>query len=130
MISAMVFSFLVAVAMEIWAPAGMDPWIVFLLSVLLTTVGWVTVTLLTRAESEDVLESFDESIRGTGDDLAAFRVEIRKGVFLAIAAALATYGLLFGIGALLFSEGTQALGWFALTGVSGTIAFRLGWQRT
>jgi len=124
-ISAMVFSFVVAIGMEIWAPAGMDPWVIFLLSVLLTTAGWITVTLMTSAESDAVLESFDESIRAEGDDLAAFRVEIKKGVLLAIAASLATYGLLFGIGALLFGESMQALGWFALTVVGGSIAFKL-----
>ncbi len=124
-ISAMVFSFTVAIGMEIWAPAGMDPWVIFLLSVLLTTAGWITVTLMTSAESDAVLESFDESIRAEGDDLAAFRVEIKKGVLLAIAASLATYGLLFGIGALLFGESMQALGWFALTVVGGSIAIKL-----
>jgi Na+/proline symporter len=125
-ISAMVFSFVVAVGMEMWAPDGMDPWKIFLYSVMLTTLGWVAVTLLTPAESDEVLESFDKSIRGAGDDKAAFRTEIKKGIFLAIATSLAIYGLLFGTGAMLFGELTQALGWLALTAVGGAAAYRIG----
>ena len=123
-ISAMVFSFLVAVGMEIWAPDGMDPWKIFLYSVLLTTLGWIVVTLLTPAESKEVLESFEASIRGAGDDKTAFRTEIKKGIFLAIATALAIYGLLFGTGAFLFGEVSQAFGWLALTALGATIAYR------
>ena len=125
-ISAMVFSFVVAVGMEMWAPDGMDPWKIFLYSVMLTTLGWVAVTLLTPAESDEVLESFDKAIRGAGDDKAAFRTEIKKGILLTIATSLAIYGLLFGTGAMLFGELTQALGWLALTAVGGAAAYRLG----
>ncbi|MFT5501953.1 MAG: SSS family solute:Na+ symporter, partial [Woeseiaceae bacterium] len=128
-ISAMVFSFLVAIGMEIWAPAGMDPWIIFLFSVLLTTAGWIGVTLLTPAESDAVLESFDDSIRAAGDGQVEFRAEIKKGVLLAIATAVSIYGLLFGVGALLYGESLQVLGWLAVTIVGGTLAFRLNFQR-
>ena len=123
-ISAMVFSFMVAIGMEIWAPEGMDPWEMFLASVLLTTAGWVAVTLLTRAESPAVLEAFDSSIRSAGDDEAGFRSEIKRGIFLAIVCALAIYGLLFGTGAILFGRLDQALGWAALTAVTAVAAFR------
>jgi SSS family solute:Na+ symporter len=123
-ISAMVFSFLVAIGMEIWAPPNMDPWIIFLLSVLLTTIGWIGVTLLTRAESKAVLDSFDESIRAVGDDQAKFRAEIKNGVFLAISTAVAIYGLMFGAGTLLFGDSLQALCWLVVTIVGATMAFR------
>jgi len=73
-----------------------------------------------------VLESFEASIRGAGDDKAAFRTEIKKGILLTIATSLAIYGLLFGTGAMLFGELTQALGWLTLTAVGGAAAYRLG----
>ncbi len=123
-ISAMVFSFLVAVGMEMWAPATMDPWRMFLYSVLLTTFGWIAVTVLTPAESKEVLESFAASIRAAGDGKTAFRAEIKQGIFMAIATAVAIYGLLFGTGAFLYGEVLQALGWLALAVVGGTIAYR------
>lgn len=128
-ISAMVFSFLVAIGMEAWAPAGMDPWKIFLYSVMLTTFGWIVVTLLTPAESKEVLESFEVSIRAEGADDELFRTEIKKGIFLAIAISLAIYGLLFGTGAILFGEVSQALGWLTLTVVGGTVAYRSGGWR-
>ena len=125
-ISAMVFSFVVAVGMEFWAPEGMDPWKIFLYSVMLTTLGWISVTFLTPAEENEVLESFEASICGAGDDHAAFRAEIKKGVFLTIVLSLGIYGLLFGTGAMLFGEPAQALGWLALTVFGGAVAYRLG----
>lgn len=110
--------------MTVWAPATMEPWDIFLVSVMLTTCGWVAVTLLTQAESSEVLASFEASIRAEGDDKTAFRAEIRNGIVMAIATALAIYGLLFGTGAFLFGETPQALGWLALSAVSGTFACR------
>ena len=123
-ISAMVFSFVVALAMEFWHPAGMDPWMIFLVSVLLTTCGWITVTLLTTAESSEVLEAFEASIRGAGDNAEDFRREIRAGIIVAIATAFAIYGLLFASGAMLFGEWSQAFAWLALTGAGGAVAYR------
>lgn len=124
-ISAMVFSFLVAIGMEIWAPPNMDPWIIFLLSVLLTTIGWISVTLLTSAESKSVLNSFDESIRASGDGQVEFHAEIKNGVFLAISTAIAIYGLMFGVGTLLFGDSLQALCWLVVTFTGGAFAYRL-----
>ncbi len=121
-ISAMVFSFVIAVAMEFLAPDTFSPWELFLLSVLLATAGWVLVTMLTRAESAEVLESFAASIRGPEDDGKAFVREIRRGIVLAIAVAIAIYGLLFGSGAILFGEPRQATAWIAIVLLSGSIA--------
>ena len=120
-ISAMVFSFAISIAMEWWAPDGMDPWKIFLFSVLLTTVGWVLVTLLTPPEKPQVLESFEASIRPEGDNGTKFRREVRAGVLLALSAAVAVYGLLFGTGAVLYGEPTKAIAWLILALLFGTI---------
>ena len=116
----MLFSLVVAISMEMWGPKGFDPWEIFLASVLLTTVGWVTVTLLTRPENEDVLESFKTSIRAAGDDGTAFRKEIRRGILLAVTMAIATYSVLFGTGAILFGNIYQVGNWIFLAMLSGT----------
>ena len=123
-VSAMVFSFLVAVAMELWAPPSLDTWQVFLLSVLLTTIGWVVVTLLTQPEHDEVLERFQVAIRPQGDDGREFRTEIRRGVLTAVATALGIYGLLFGSGAVLFGQLPQSLAWFALTAACAAFVWR------
>ena len=120
-ISAMIFSFAVSIAMEWWAPDGMDPWKIFLFSVLLTTLGWVLVTFLTPRESPQVLEAFEASIRPAGDDGSKLQREIRTGVALAMTAAVAVYGLLFGIGAILYGESSKAVVWLVLAAIFGTI---------
>lgn len=121
-ISAMVFSLLVSITMEIWAPDTLKPWEVFLCSVLLTTIGWFAVTLLTSPEPTTVLEAFNKSIRPASDDGAAFRTEIRAGIVLAVSVAIGIYSLLFGIGATLFGELGQAITWLALTTIAGLAA--------
>ena len=73
-----------------------------------------------------MLESFEASIRGEGNDKTAFHAEIKKGISLAIATAVAIYGLLFGTGAILFGEISQAFGWLVLSAASATVAIRRG----
>ena len=121
-LAAMVFSLLASVGMEIWGPESLRPWEVFLCSVSLTTLGWVTVTLLTKPESDAVLDSFNQAIRPTGDDGLKFREEIRSGILMAIAVAILIYSLLFGTGAILFGEFNQAGVWLLLAVVSGGAA--------
>ena len=127
-IAAMVFSFTISIAMEWWAPDDIDPWRIFLLSVLLTTAGWIAVTFLTPAENEDVLRSFESSIRASGDDAGDFRREIRLSIALAIAGAVAIYSLMFGSGALLYGATDKALVWLAIALSAGTIVAVL-WRR-
>jgi Na+/proline symporter len=121
-ISAMLFSLLASIGMEIWAPDWLRPWEIFLGSVLLTTVGWVTVTFLTKPASDAVLDEFKTLIRPAGDDGTTFRQEIRSGVVMAIAVAILIYSLLFGTGAVLFGEYTQTGIWLALAVTSGIAA--------
>jgi Na+/proline symporter len=121
-ISAMVFSLLASIGMEIWAPDSLRPWEVFLCSVMLTTAGWVIVTLLTKPESDAVLDAFKTSIRPGGDDGTIFRREIQSGVLMAVAVAILIYSLMFGTGAVLFGEYAQAGTWLALAVTSGIAA--------
>jgi Na+/proline symporter len=121
-ISAMVFSLLASIGMEIWAPDSLRPWEVFLCSVMLTTAGWVIVTLLTKPESDAVLDAFKTSIRPGGDDGTIFRREIQSGVLMAVAVAILIYSLMFGTGAVLFGEYAQAGAWLALAVTSGIAA--------
>ena len=117
-IAAMGFSLVVSVAMETWAPAELDAWQVFLASVLLTTIGWVTVTLLTPAEPAAVIERFNAAIRPKGDDGRRFKAEIRRGVLLAICVAVLIYSILFGTGAVLFGTGYQTATWALIAVIS------------
>ncbi|MBT8079811.1 MAG: Na+:solute symporter [Gammaproteobacteria bacterium] len=130
-IAAMVFSFLVSVAMDQWAPDTMDPWRVFLYSVLITTVCWVLVTFVTPAERDEVLDSFARSLWPTGDDGERFRQELRGGIVLTIASAVSIYGLMFATGTLLYGENAQAAAWGSVAvaaGVAATMLWRRQWH--
>jgi len=123
-IAAMVLSLVVSVGMEFFAPASFDPWQVFLASVALTTAGWIAVTLFTRPEPDDVIDTFRAAIRGGGSG-ASFRREVRLGIGTAIACALLIYSLLFGSGALLFGAAGDCVVWFGLAGASAAVAMHL-----
>ncbi len=124
-ISAMVFSLVISVAIEIYVADKLLPWETFLVSVLLTTIGWVSVTLLTKPESDAVLSSFQQSVRPQGDDGTQFRREIRNGVLLSILVSITIYSLLFGSGALLFGQTGQVGIWLVLAAISGYMARRV-----
>jgi SSS family solute:Na+ symporter len=124
-ISAMVFSFVISIAMEVFVAHKLLPWETFLFSVLLTTIGWVSVTLLTKPESDEVLRSFTTSVRPTGDDGTKFPREIRNGIVLSILVSITIYSLLFGSGALLFGQSGQVGIWVVLATVSGFAALRV-----
>lgn len=127
-ISAMVISFVVSVAMDWWAPDTMDPWRIFLYSVLITTIGWVAITFLTSAEKTEVLQSFENSLRQGDADGTRFRSEVRNGILLTILSAIAIYGLMFGTGGLLYGEVGKAMIWLILSALSGAAVF-LVWRR-
>ncbi|MFL5582762.1 MAG: sodium:solute symporter family transporter, partial [Gemmatimonadaceae bacterium] len=124
-ISAMVTSLIVSqIAMRVVTPrfpAGdlrTDAW-VMLITVAVSTVAWLTVTMVTRPEADAVLESFYRRVRPGGPGWA--RVSERLGLgrepipggALAwsnwIAGIVAVYSSLFGIGKLIFGELTEGL---------------------
>jgi solute:Na+ symporter, SSS family len=90
-----------------------DAW-VMLITVVVSTIIWLTVTYLTPPESEAVLESFYRRVRPGGpgwakvSERAGFGRETTPGGALAwtnwIAGIMAVYSTLFGIGKLIFGE--------------------------
>lgn len=127
-ISAMVISFVVSVAMDWWAPDTMDPWRVFLYSVLITTIGWVAITFLTPAERPEVLQSFENSLRKGDADGVRFRAELRSGIVLTVFSAITIYGLMFGTGGMLYGETGQAMIWLLIATTGGAATFFV-WRR-
>jgi len=118
-VSAMVVSFAVAVYFQFVHTrlgfSAMDPSLQLVLGVAITTVGWLSVTLLTRPASRDTLRSYYRAIRPFG---AGWRRVLEMGPdepgpeaggvaagflgwFLALAAV---YGALFGTGFLLYGQ--------------------------
>ena len=117
-ISAMIISFAVACFFQWGAPAcGLTGWLEsgwraewlnlsawkLILGVLVTTVGWLAVTFLTRPEPKEVLDKFDAKIK------ADLRV-LPRGVLCMVLGCLAVWACLFGCGYLIYGIGGVANG--------------------
>ena len=138
-IAAMVISFLVAVFFEIVHPLlGGTPlieWQRLVIGVGITTVGWVTVTLLTPPTDEERLFSFLRKVRPGGPgwrrvihsaekrgedtaSLAALGWDVPSGLICVFLGLMMIYSLLFAIGFWLYGRTGPAL----LTTLSATLS--------
>ncbi|PHR59858.1 MAG: Na+:solute symporter [Robiginitomaculum sp.] len=120
-ISAMVFSLGVAGWLEFFGPDGLESWQKFLLSVGLTTVGWILVTLLTAPTSPEKQRSFKASIKAAG---AGEGHDLRSGIIAALSASVAVYGLLFATGSILYGNMVPALVFGCIALAGGLICWR------
>jgi len=138
-VAAMLVSFLVAIYFEfIHVRLGfspVDPSLKLVMGVAITTVGWITVTLLTQPASEDTLRRFYREIRPFGKgwrevlDLGPQDPGPEEGTlaagfmgwFLGIAAV---YSALFGTGFILYGNLGLGLALVALAGVAMAGIFR------
>jgi Na+/proline symporter len=123
-ISAMITSFVVSLIAMQMVPrafagtANADAW-VMLVTVAVSTVVWLTVTFLTRAEPDAVLDAFYRRVRPGGPGWRSvsarlgFGRESIPGGRLAwtnwIAGVVAVYSTLFGIGKVVFGELSSGL---------------------
>ena len=128
-IAAMVAS--LAVSLVLWFGAGLDPddpaqWAgIMIVTVACSTAAWLTVTFLTRPESDDVLDRFYRKVRPGGPGWRAVsarlgfgREEIEGGALNWtnwVAGVVAVYSALFGTGKLIFGAWGEAVGLLALT---------------
>jgi Na+/proline symporter len=116
-ISAMIVSFLVAVWFQFlhvrWGFPPLAPTTQLLVGVGLTTVGWITVTLLTPPTDEDTLRDFHARIRPQGPGWRAVIGEdgegeapggLAAGALAWFLGCVAVYAALFGTGFLLYGQ--------------------------
>ncbi|MGB4846470.1 MAG: sodium:solute symporter family protein [Saprospiraceae bacterium] len=137
-IGGMAISFLVAVYFEVFYKGGMVAYEKLIAGVLITTIGWVTITLLTKPESDLVLKKFYLQVRPhnvgwrswlrkTG--LIENNNDDRSGVGLEIGAmligCLMIYGYLFGIGYWIYGEGMHTLISFGIGLISSFVLWRM-----
>lgn len=146
-ISAMVISFLVAVWLTggLWGLEWPAPeWASstrLVMAVLITTVGWLAVTLLTPPADASTLEAFVRKIRPQGPgwgpvragmgDSARLGTEAKGDGSLSAAAlswflaCVAVYAALFGVGYLIYGRFGMAVGVLGLAAASGYGVLRL-----
>jgi len=122
-ISAMIISFLIAVYFEFihtntLGLEALEPSFQLVFGVLLTSIGWVTVTLLTPPASPETLISFHQLIRPMGGGWRGAGLGLEPdpngssptAAFLAwFLGCIAIYGALFGTGYALYGRHTLSL---------------------
>lgn len=120
-ISAMILSFVVALYFQFVHGAlgfeAMDPALQLVVGVLVTSVGWITVTLLTSPTDQSTLASFHALVRpmGSGWSGAGLATDPDAGspsaAFLAwFLGCVAVYGAVLGTGYLLYGQTALAAG--------------------
>ncbi len=135
-ITAMAVSFVVSVALQTAGGLNSDDprqfaWLM-ILTTAVSTICWVTVTLVTSPEPETLLNRFYRKTRpGFGWGPVAARasdVQIdqntRENLVNWIAGCTFIYGMLFGVGKLIFGETALGLMMTAAAGAAGLLLYR------
>jgi ABC-type multidrug transport system fused ATPase/permease subunit len=112
-LSAMVASFVFAIAFRT-IDHGMPWWLELIISIGLTTVVWLTVTLMTPASDAEVLKKFYTKVHPGGTGWGPIRKQLGEGlpacesmapqIGMTLMGIVAVYGFLFGIGQLIYSN--------------------------
>lgn len=135
-ISAMVISFIFALAVNFTDLKYLPPWINLLSGVIITTIGWVLVTFLTQPTDSQTLRTFCETIRpypmgwkkiwtGSSDGNSVGK-DIGKMVF----GTIMVYCVLFGTGFLLYASYGSAILCFSIAVLCAWMLYTLSRQRT
>jgi dTDP-glucose pyrophosphorylase len=135
-ISAMISSFLISFAFFVAKKLGADipdP-VPLLTTVGVTTVVWITVTLMTAPVDHATLLRFYELTRPAGRGWAAFRAEsslppspdsLPQMMLGWTAGVMFVYAGLFGTGSLIYGRISQSILWAVLFVVSGVVLMRV-----
>ena len=130
-IAAMIISLVVAIyftwvhdALGIWP---MAEWGKLVAGSLITTAGWVCAAFVMPAESPDVLQRFVNLVRPGGPGWSQFVPEgnskaptwnVPRALLQTALGCLAIYGMLLGVGSILFDGGMSVLVFGLVTGLS------------
>ena len=135
-ISAMISSFLIALAFFVAKKLGaeiQDP-VPLLVTVAVTTIVWITVTLMTPPVDHATLLRFYELTRPAGPGWKTFRAEsalppspdsFPQMLIGWTAGVMFVYAGLFGTGSLIYGRITQSILWAVLFVVSGVVLLRV-----
>jgi Na+/proline symporter len=135
-IAAMASSFLIAVGFQVAARAGhaIPSWESLIITVLATTVVWVSVAFLSPPTDRATLVSFYKLVRPAGQGWASVRAEAGVGpspdslpqsLLGWVLGCLFVYSALFGVGSALYGRLPQAAMWTVCFVVSGLWLLRL-----
>ncbi len=124
-IAAMIISFIIAVFFFVNNKME-TPWVdiagywQLVIGVIITTIGWILVTLLTKPSDEQTLNSFNSLIFGNDSKFKGFGMKI-LGFF---AGVVGVYCALFSIGNFIYGETVLAFGLLAVTIICGLLIIK------
>jgi len=140
-ISGMIISFLVAFYFQFMYEGNMASHVKLVIGVLITTIGWITVTLLTKPESDEVLEKFYLQVRPhqagwkgwlkkSGKSAIMHDRTTSLGLDLSamLIGCVMVYGYLFGLGYWIYGDILRTL-IFLGAGVISTILLLRIWPK-
>jgi len=110
-ITAMAVSFVVAVSLKVFFPE-LRAWQQLLVVMGITTVAWVTVTLLTPPTDAAKRASFQNKVRANGHDIA-------WGLLAMSVACVCVYSMMFAVGYWIYARTAVAVAMTAISAVSG-----------
>lgn len=122
-IAAMLISFIIALFFFINNKTGRtwisleDHW-QLIVSVIVTTIGWVTVTLLTKPSEPETIAEFERLIFKDESKFQGFGMKILGFV----AGTIGTYTALFGIGNFIYGKVGYGVGMIGITVVAAVVA--------
>jgi hypothetical protein len=126
MVASLVFSLAFGRLLHVDNGAEKDA-LVMLLTVACSTAVWLTVTLLTRPEDDDVLRRFVQRVRPFGPGWASVYARLglpppvtswRRIIVGFFSGVVLVYASMFGIGAIVLGEAARGLALLALAGAA------------
>ena len=143
-LTAMIVSFLVAIMFEFIIPNNFSVEEKLIIGVMITTVSWLIVTLITPPSSMETLQNFYKKIQPGGpgwkkviEESEAKGINITgkkekwdvpSGILCMLFGSISVYSILFGIGYLLYSKTTTGI-IFMLISVVSVIVLMKFWKR-
>ena len=143
-LTAMIVSFIVALAFEFIIPNNFSVEEKLIIGVTITTISWITVTMITPPSRMSVLQDFykkiqpggpgwkkviDES-KSNGIDITGKKEkwDVPNGILCMVFGSISVYSILFGIGYILYSEITLGITFIVISVISVMVLMRF-WKR-
>ena len=140
----MIVSFLVALAFEFIIPNNFSVEEKLIIGVTITTISWLTVTMITPPSSIDVLQNFYKKIQPGGPGWKKIveesensgviisgkkeKWDVPSGILCMVFGSISVYSILFGIGYILYSKITLGLVFMIISVLSVVLLMKF-WKR-
>ena len=143
-LTAMIVSFLVALAFEFIIPNNFSVEEKLIIGVTITTISWLIVTMITPPSSMDTLQNFYKKIQPGGPGWKKIvkeseesgviitgkkeKWDVPSGILCMVFGSISVYSVLFGVGYILYSKTTLGL-WFIIISVISVFLLMKFWKR-